>query len=156
MPKVITFATLKGGAGKTMNIFNLAGVIAARGKKILLLDIDPQCNRPYKKQSPAYDQCSTLTCGWAFKKWKRFPLFMATPTKKVRCDRTFLPFGVPRHKKADTGHAPQNQDHKKKEKHTPHLLIYNIVQLCIILILASNLFDCLRLRESFGIRAGSP
>lgn len=44
MPKVITFATLKGGAGKTMNLFNLAGIIAARGKKVLLIDVDPQCN----------------------------------------------------------------------------------------------------------------
>lgn len=44
MPKIITFATLKGGAGKTMNLFNLAGVIAGRGKKVLLIDVDPQCN----------------------------------------------------------------------------------------------------------------
>ena len=44
MPKVITFATLKGGAGKTMNLFNLAGIIAAREKKVLLIDVDPQCN----------------------------------------------------------------------------------------------------------------
>lgn len=44
MPKVITFATLKGGAGKTMNLFNLAGVIAGRKKKVLLIDVDPQCN----------------------------------------------------------------------------------------------------------------
>lgn len=44
MPKVITFATLKGGAGKTMNLFNLAGVIAGRQKKVLLIDVDPQCN----------------------------------------------------------------------------------------------------------------
>lgn len=44
MPKVITFATLKGGACKTMNLFNLAGVVADRGKKVLLIDVDPQCN----------------------------------------------------------------------------------------------------------------
>lgn len=44
MPKIITFATLKGGAGKTMNLFNLAGVMAGRGKKVLLIDVDPQCN----------------------------------------------------------------------------------------------------------------
>ncbi len=44
MPKVITFATLKGGAGKTMNLFNLAGIVAARGNKVLLIDVDPQCN----------------------------------------------------------------------------------------------------------------
>lgn len=44
MPKVITFATLKGGAGKTMNLFNLAGIVASRGNKVLLIDVDPQCN----------------------------------------------------------------------------------------------------------------
>ena len=44
MPKIITFATLKGGAGKTMNLFNLAGVIAGRGRNVLLIDVDPQCN----------------------------------------------------------------------------------------------------------------
>lgn len=44
MPKVITFATLKGGAGKTMNLFNLAGILAGREKKVLMIDVDPQCN----------------------------------------------------------------------------------------------------------------
>lgn len=44
MAKIITFATLKGGAGKTMNLFNLSGVIAGRGKNVLLIDVDPQCN----------------------------------------------------------------------------------------------------------------
>ena len=46
MPKVITFATLKGGAGKTLNLFNLSGAIASEhpDKKICLVDVDPQCN----------------------------------------------------------------------------------------------------------------
>lgn len=44
MTKIITFATLKGGAGKTMNLFNLAGVVATRGRNVLLIDVDPQCN----------------------------------------------------------------------------------------------------------------
>ena len=44
MPKIITFATLKGGAGKTMNLFNLAGVLSGRKQKVLLVDVDPQCN----------------------------------------------------------------------------------------------------------------
>ena len=44
MPKVLTFATLKGGAGKTMNLFNLAGMLVSQGKKVLLIDCDPQCN----------------------------------------------------------------------------------------------------------------
>ena len=33
-------ATLKGGAGKTMNCFNIAGVVA-ENKKVLLIDMDP-------------------------------------------------------------------------------------------------------------------
>jgi len=41
--KIITMGTLKGGAGKTMNVFNLAGVLA-KNNKVLLIDVDPQCN----------------------------------------------------------------------------------------------------------------
>lgn len=41
--KIITFATLKGGSGKTMNTFNIAGVLA-ESHKVLLIDVDPQCN----------------------------------------------------------------------------------------------------------------
>lgn len=41
--KTITIATLKGGAGKTMTLFNLAGVLA-ESNKVLLIDVDPQCN----------------------------------------------------------------------------------------------------------------
>lgn len=41
--KIITFATLKGGSGKTMNAFNIVGVLAEQ-HKVLLIDVDPQCN----------------------------------------------------------------------------------------------------------------
>lgn len=41
--KILTFATLKGGAGKTMNAYNIAGVLAET-HRILLIDVDPQCN----------------------------------------------------------------------------------------------------------------
>lgn len=41
--KIITMATLKGGAGKSMNAFNIAGILAEK-KKVLLIDVDPQCN----------------------------------------------------------------------------------------------------------------
>lgn len=41
--KIITMATLKGGSGKTMNTFNIAGILAET-KKVLLIDVDPQCN----------------------------------------------------------------------------------------------------------------
>lgn len=41
--KIITMATLKGGSGKTINTFNLAGLVAEENK-VLLIDVDPQCN----------------------------------------------------------------------------------------------------------------
>lgn len=41
--KIIAFGTMKGGTGKTTLAFNLAGLLA-EGHKVLLWDIDPQCN----------------------------------------------------------------------------------------------------------------
>lgn len=41
--KIVTTGTLKGGAGKTMNAFNISGVLA-ESHRILLIDVDPQCN----------------------------------------------------------------------------------------------------------------
>lgn len=41
--KIITNATLKGGSGKTINAFNIGGILAET-KKVLLIDADPQCN----------------------------------------------------------------------------------------------------------------
>lgn len=41
--KIITMATLKGGSGKTMNTFNISGILA-ESNKVLLIDVDPQCN----------------------------------------------------------------------------------------------------------------
>lgn len=41
--KKIAFGTLKGGAAKTMNAFNIAGILAETSK-VLIMDVDPQCN----------------------------------------------------------------------------------------------------------------
>lgn len=41
--KIVTMATLKGGSGKTMNTFNIAGILAEK-YNVLLIDVDPQCN----------------------------------------------------------------------------------------------------------------
>lgn len=47
MGKVISVSNQKGGVGKTTTTVNVAAFIAGRGRRVLIIDIDPQANAGY-------------------------------------------------------------------------------------------------------------
>ncbi|PRY15390.1 chromosome partitioning protein [Pontibacter ummariensis] len=46
-PKVVAVINQKGGTGKTTTTINLGSALSKRGKKVLLVDLDPQSNLSY-------------------------------------------------------------------------------------------------------------
>lgn len=54
--RIITIANQKGGVGKTSATVNVGSILAARGKNVLVIDMDSQANLTYSLSSVEHDE----------------------------------------------------------------------------------------------------
>jgi chromosome partitioning protein len=60
MGDIITFANKKGGSGKTSTVLNIGAVLGERGKKVLMIDLDPQAHLSYWSGVNTYDTYANI------------------------------------------------------------------------------------------------